>query len=132
LTKLESALFLTARRSADDLLKSLNDQLQKLGLKGSTGVKVLSGKSENVSTSVEGLSPPTIYGIIIGSVFGVFTLCVVFGCVAVCLQRRFCFSRKNLSNTSESSNRNESAKKMSESSQKPESNKGVTEITIVT
>ena len=130
MTKLESALFLTTRRSADDLLKSLNDQLQKLGLKGSTGVKVLSGKSENVSTTEEGLSPRTIYGIIIGSVVGVCTLCVVFGCVAVCLQRRF--NRKNLSNTSESSNQIESAQIIAESSKKSESKKGVTEITIVT
>ena len=128
MTKLESALFLTTRRSADDLLKSLNDQLQKLGLKGSTGLKVLSGKSENVSTTVEGLSPRTIYGIIIGSVLGVCTLCVVFGCVAVCLQRRF--NRKNLGNTSESSNQIEPAN--TESSKKPEWNKGITEITIVT
>lgn len=128
MTKLESALFLTTRRSADDLLKSLNDQLQKLGLKGSTGLKVLSGKSENVSTTVEGLSPRTIYGIIIGSVLGVCTLCVVFGCVAVCLQRRF--NRKNLGNTSESSNQIEPAN--TESSKKPEANKGITEITIVT
>jgi hypothetical protein len=128
LTKLESALFLTTRRSADDLLKSLNDQLQKLGLKGSTGLKVLTGKSENVSTTVEGLSPRTIYGIIIGSVLGVCTLCVVFGCVAVCLQRRF--NRKNLGNTSESSNQIEPAN--TESSKKPEWNKGITEITIVT
>ncbi len=128
MTKLESALFLTTRRSADDLLKSLNDQLQKLGLKGSTGLKVLTGKSENVSTTVEGLSPRTIYGIIIGSVLGVCTLCVVFGCVAVCLQRRF--NRKNLGNTSESSNQIEPAN--TESSKKPEWNKGITEITIVT
>ena len=130
MTRLESALFLTTRRSTDDLLKSLNDQLQKLGLKGSTGVTVLSGKSENVSTAVEELSPRTIYWIIIGSVLGVCTLCVVFGCVAVCLQRRF--NRKNLSNTSESTNQTEPARNITESSKKPESNKGITEITIVT